>query len=275
MRFGMMLMLGCAAMTVPACSEKAATPAAPTGGASAAATAIAPPPPPAPPAPNAAARKVAEENDLYDFAYAYPAAAAAIPALRDMLDKDLDKQKAELIRDAREGQKDARQSGYPFNAYSASTDWQVVTDLPGWLSMSTILGSYSGGAHPNYVYDTILWDKTANQRRAPADLFTSKAALSKAIRAEFCAALNKQRAQKRGEPVKAGSTAMFEECIDPVDSTVILGSAGKQGFDRIGVLVPPYEAGPYAEGSYEVTLPVNAAVMAAVRPEYRDAFRSR
>lgn len=273
MRFGMILMLSFATLAVPACSEKAATLATPTEAASATAIAVAPPAPPAPPTSNAAARKVVEENDIYDFAYAYPAAAAAIPALRDLLDKDLEKQKTELMRDARDGQKDAKQSGYPFNAYSTSTDWQVVTDLPGWLSMSTILGSYTGGAHPNYVFDTILWDKAVNRRQAPIDLFTSKAALSKAIRADFCAALNKQRAQKRGEPVPAGSTEMFEECIDPVDSTVILGSADKQGFDRIGVLVPPYEAGPYAEGSYEVTLPVTAAVLAVVKPEYRNAFR--
>jgi hypothetical protein len=37
-------------------------------------------------------------------------------------------------------------------------------------------------------------------------------------------------------------------------------------------LVPPYEAGPYAEGAYEVTLPVSAAVVAAVKGEYRPSF---
>ena len=70
----------------------------------------------------------------------------------------------------------------------------------------------------------------------------------------------------------AGSTEIFDECIDPVKSTVILGSSNKQTFDRIGILVAPYEAGPYAEGDYEVTLPVTQAVLAAVKPEYRAAF---
>lgn len=65
---------------------------------------------------------------------------------------------------------------------------------------------------------------------------------------------------------------MFDACIDPVDSTVILGSADKQHFTRIGVLVDPYEAGPYVEGNYEVTVPVTAAVLKAVKPEYRAAF---
>jgi hypothetical protein len=84
--------------------------------------------------------------------------------------------------------------------------------------------------------------------------------------------LDRERAKKRGEPVKPGSTDEFDKCIDPVENTVILGSSNRQAFDRIGVLVGPYAAGPYAEGDYEVTLPVTAAVLAAVKPEYRNAF---
>jgi hypothetical protein len=117
-----------------------------------------------------------------------------------------------------------------------------------------------------------VWDRKADQRRDPLDLFTSKEALSRAIRQPFCAALNRERAKKRGEPVKPGSTDEFDQCIDPVASTVILGSTNRQAFDRIGVLVGPYEAGPYVEGDYEVTLPVTDAVLGAVKPEYRAAF---
>ena len=54
--------------------------------------------------------------------------------------------------------------------------------------------------------------------------------------------------------------------------TLILGSRNHKTFDRIGFLIAPYEAGPYAEGSYEVTLPVTPAVLAAVKPEWRGAF---
>ena len=35
-------------------------------------------------------------------------------------------------------------------------------------------------------------------------------------------------------------------------------------FDRIGILIGPYVAGPYAEGSYEFTFPVDSAVIDAV-----------
>ncbi len=218
------------------------------------------------------ARSVKVENPLVDFEYGYPASAAAIPALRAILEKDIVRQKAQVMADARSDQLEAKKASFPFHAHSLSYDWKVVTDLPRWLSLSTLVATYTGGAHPNYVFDTLLWDKTAHVRRDPLDLFVSKAALSHAIRKDFCVALDKERAKKRGEPKKAGSTDEFDACIDPAAETVILGSRGRTGFDRVGILVPPYEAGPYAEGDYEVTLPVTPAVIAAVKPQYRAAF---
>lgn len=262
-----------AATALAACSGKAPAPE-PTGSASAQPSA--PAAPAAPPASAAEARKVSEASSLYEFDYAYPREAAAIPALKDWLDKDLDAAKASLIADAREGRKEAKDGGFPYNAYSASKDWQVVTDLPGWLSLSTIVGSYTGGAHPNYVFDTVLWDKAANVRRQPLDLFTSKAAFKAAILKPFCAGLDKERIKKRGS-VDYGTEWEddmndFVKCVDPLEQVVILGSKGRKGFDRVGFLIAPYNAGPYAEGDYEVTVPVTPAVLAAVKPEFRTAF---
>jgi hypothetical protein len=198
--------------------------------------------------------------------------AAAIPALKAQLDADLAKQRDELIAEAKEGKADAKEGGFPYNPHSRMMDWKVVTDLPHWLSMSTIVSTFEGGAHPNYVYDAMLWDKAANVQRDALDLFTAKKALSAAIGKAFCDAIDRQRTKKRGEPIVRNSGDMFTNCLDPVDYTVILGSAGHQGFDRIGILVPPYEAGPYVEGSYEVTLPITGQVLALVKPEYRASF---
>ena len=41
---------------------------------------------------------------------------------------------------------------------------------------------------------------------------------------------------------------------------------------RIGFLIAPYIAGPYVEGSYDVTLPVTPALLAKVKPGFRDSF---
>jgi len=222
--------------------------------------------------PAGGARAVEEETELYNFDYSYPAQAGAIPALKAILDADVAEKRGALATEAREGRDEAKKAGFDFNKHDRSVGWQVVADLPAWLSLSAGSGGFSGGAHPYHSYDAMVWDKTANARRKASDLFVSPQALTRAIRADFCREIDKQRAEKRGEPVVRDSTGLFDDCIDPLKSTVILGSSNKRTFDRIGVLVGPYEAGPYAEGDYEVTLPVTQAVLAAVRPEYRAAF---
>jgi hypothetical protein len=220
----------------------------------------------------ASADEIHVKTDAYEFTYSYPAAAARIPALKARLDKAAARQQAEIAAQAREGRAAAKQNSFPFNPYNSSTGWQVVADLPAWLSLSGTSGDYTGGAHPNHGPTALLWDKTRNREVKAADLFASKAALSAAIRAPFCAALNRERAEKRGKPIDPKSKDEFDACLDPVDEVVILGSADHAHFTRIGVLMGPYAAGPYVEGDYDVTLPVTQAVLSAVRPEYRDAF---
>ena len=217
-------------------------------------------------------RTVKVENNFFTFSYAYPAAAGAIPALKAWFDADADRQQAELAGEAREAEADAKQNGYPWHSYDLEWDWQVVTELPDWLSLSGTVYSYEGGAHPNHGFDALLWDKRADNRVDALSLFVSKQALAKALTEPFCAELDRQRAAKRGEPVDRDSGDEFSRCNDPTDSAVILGSADRQHFTRIGILIGPYEAGPYVEGDYEVTLPVTAAVLQAVKPEYRRFF---
>ncbi len=245
-------------------------------GASTAATAVAAAPSATPVAtvpPVASAREVKVENDLYSFTYAWPAAASAIPALAAVLEADLKAQQGELAREAAEDRKAREGQDFPYHQHMRSISWQVVTQIPGWLSLSSHGAGYSGGAHGITWFESLLWDTAANHEREVTDLFTSSRSLSAAIRTPFCAALDRERAKRRGAPVNRASGDTFDECIDPVKSTVILGSSDRRQFDRIGVLVGPYEAGPYAEGEYEVTVPVTAAVIAAVRPEYRAAFK--
>lgn len=212
------------------------------------------------------------ENPRYSFAYAYPAAAAGIPALRAELDNDLAKARGELASNAREGQSMAKQEGFDFNPYEQSTRWTVVTELPGWLSLKRDSYEFTGGAHGNSGTGALLWDKGANQRREPLSLFVSKAAFDAALRGAFCNALDKERAERRGEPVDRTSGDGFDECLAPSSVTVLLGSSNRQQFNRIGFIADPYAAGPYAEGSYEVTLAVTPALLKAVKPEYRALF---
>jgi hypothetical protein len=251
---------------VAACGKEEPAPA-PTASDAAVATAPASEAPPP-----AEAVNIKTQNPRYSFAYAYPAAAAGIPALKAQLDNEMAKARAELASIAKEGESAAKAEDFEFNPFDQSTKWTVVTDLPGWLSLKRDYYEFTGGAHGNYGTGALLWDKAAGQARDVMTLFVSKAAFDAALRPAFCNALDKQRAERRGAPVDRTSGDSFDDCLAPSDVTVLLGSSNKQQFNRIGLIADPYAAGPYAEGSYEVTLPVTPALLKAVKPEYRAAF---
>lgn len=217
-------------------------------------------------------RDVEVKNDVYDFSYSYSAKAAAIPELKALLDKRLDAARAELETSAKADQIEAKKNDYPYRAHSSGATWQVVTDLPRWLSLSAEMYDYSGGAHGMTFFDGLLWDREQNLSRNPSDLFISKAALSSVLREPFCAALDKERAKRRGAPVNRASGDQFDECIDPAEHTIILGSSNGRTFDRIGVLVEPYAAGAYAEGTFDITLPVTQSILGSVKPAYKAEF---
>ena len=220
------------------------------------------------------ASAVKESSDLFEFDYSYPAAAGRIPALKAWLDTERTKARGQLIEDATAGRAEAKDSGFEYHAYASGRAWDKVTETPRFLSLSAQIYDYTGGAHPNHGYDSLLFDKQAGARLAPLALFASNAAFDAVIQKPFCALLDKERSKRRGEPV-VRDQGMFDDCIKPSEQTVILGSSNGRTFDKVGVLVGPYAAGSYAEGDYEVTLPVTAALLKAVKAEYRGAFSVR
>jgi hypothetical protein len=146
-----------------------------------------------------------------------------------------------------------------------------VADLPRYLSLSSNIATYTGGAHGNYGRSALVWDREAGKSLDPKDMF-DLAALEQATATVRCRLLNAERAERRGEPVPADSSEWSEDCPDMDSIILFVGSSNRRAFDRLGFYYGPYVAGSYAEGEYEVDLPVNAAILAAVKPEYRGAF---
>lgn len=263
---------GLLALILTACTPEKGEPTPHTGKAADKTDTVAEQAAPPPTAKPAHAREVEEKTDDYTFRFSYPAAAAQIPALKAELDTELEKSRGDLINDTAQFRKEAAQEGFPFRPYDQVTEWAVVTDLPDWLSLSTEVYAYTGGAHGNTGYGGLLWDKKANVRREALSLFSSAPALEKAVQPALCDALDRERSKRREEKVVRNQDDWMTACIGLKETQVILGSAGRKAFDRIGFLIGPYAAGPYAEGSYEITLPVTPAILATVKPEYKGSF---
>jgi hypothetical protein len=205
-----------------------------------------------------------------EFAYNWPAEVSVVPALSERFtaerDKLLAEQKTEWADSLREFAAD--DCGACTNRSFEKT-WEVVADLPRFLSLSASFYVYSGGAHGNGAFDALVWDREAKAAFDPKAMFRSEAALQEALGETWCKALKTERMKRLGADYS--EDGIFT-CPPIADLTVIVGSSNKQSFNRIGLLAAPYVAGSYAEGTYEVTLPVTPAVLAAVKPEYKAAF---
>jgi hypothetical protein len=232
-----------------------------------------PPAPPAPPAPapgkEAFTDKAAQGEAEREFAYSWPAEVSAVPPLIARFTAERDR----LLADQKADWEGALKE-FTFEdcagcvMRSFEKEWEVVADLPRFLSLSATFYEYSGGAHGNGAFDALVWDREAKAGFDPKDMFRPEA-LQDALGAAWCKALKRQRMGRLGESY---SDDGFFQCPPIADLTVLVGSSDGRAFNRIGLLAAPYVAGSYAEGAYEVTLPVTPAVIAAVKPEYKAAF---
>ena len=134
--------------------------------------------------------------------------------------------------------------------------------------------AYSGGAHGMPIVTALFWDKAKKQRLATGAIFEMPALIA-GIKDRFCKALDDERGKRRGAPVKAedpDELPDFVQCVDIAKQTILPVSLNGKALDTLRIVIMPYEAGPYAEGIYEIDLPVDAAIRKAVKPAYVAAF---
>lgn len=210
-------------------------------------------------------------GDTRAFAYSWPAAASAIPALAERLQAERDEQLAEQKDEWQSALADSPPDCVSCRNRGFEKKWLVVADLPDWLSLSAELYAYTGGAHGTYGKSSLVWDKSAGRGMAGIELFNSPVDLEQALGAKLCTALNEARAKRRGGPVEQDGE-WPNDCPGLDEASILVGSSNGKTFDRIAVYFGPYVAGPYAEGDYELDFPVTASIIDAVKPEYADAF---
>ncbi|HWJ71240.1 MAG TPA: DUF4163 domain-containing protein [Sphingobium sp.] len=229
-----------------------------------------------PPTQSAPANAVAirEKAGEIQFDYSWPQAAADIPALDSWLRGNGEQLRKQTMDGGRRDEAEAKKAGYPFRGNTYQEDWSIEADVPSLLVMQSLGYAFTGGAHGMPIVTTLLWDK-ASGKRLPTSALLDMAVLDRGLKDRFCTALDAERAKRRGEPVKSGDPnqlAEFVQCVDLAKQTVLPVSLKGQALDTIRVVIMPYEAGPYSEGIYQLDLPVDAAVLQAVRPAYKDAF---
>jgi hypothetical protein len=231
-----------------------------------------PSPSPAAAAQAASARLVEEKDELVEFTYGWSAEAAAVPEIVARFEADLAEQRAESRKMAQEDRA-AREDGTSFHGHYFSKSWGTAGRTPQLLSLVADIGTFTGGAHGNAVFEGLIWDKATRRAIEPSDLFADPAAAWRLVQPVYCRALDTQRAEKRQESLPLQGDGWMVECPTLADQVVAPVDVDGDGrFERLRVLLAPYNAGPYAEGSYEVDVPVTEAIKALVKGDYAGNF---
>lgn len=121
--------------------------------------------------------------------------------------------------------------------------------------------SYSGGAHPNTVIDTILWDADAKKRISIRPFFKETAddgptlrALAKEIRAAL-AVEKKARDMPVDDPDKDTWLASVKPKLLEIGAVALAPSTEAGKSSGLISYFSPYAVGAYVEGSYTAFVP--------------------
>jgi hypothetical protein len=221
---------------------------------------------------NAKPFKTELKSKFLDFEYGWSSEANAIPALVSRFTADMKKQRASLTAQAQKDAANRKGQGYPFNAYQQVTSITTEGETPRLLSLRNDTYQFTGGAHGNSGTKTILWDRQLNKQIDFNALFRTGSGYLTTLRGPYCKALDAERKKRRQGEQLGGE---FDQCPAFSELTLMPADPKKRGrFNQVLIIADPYVAGPYVEGSYDITLPVNAALMAKLKPEYRASFGS-
>lgn len=224
-------------------------------------------------APTPRAVEIERDSATLGFNYAWPAEAAAIPALDRRFRAATEKAWREARETVIDEQKLTREQERPFNPQSFAMSWSTAGQSKRLLSLQSALFIFTGGAHPNSDYGAMLWDRATGREITVGSLFATTGGLTGATRTAYCAALDAERLKRR-EGVELGGE--FDECPNYADLAISPADRDKDDrFDTLDFVASPYTAGPYVEGEYEISLPVSAALIRSLKPPFRASFEAQ
>jgi len=218
--------------------------------------------------------KIERKTPALDYSYQWPEQAAAIPALNAWLQADSNKLFRQSLADAQKDMRAAKQDKFPFHQHEIQKSWESAGQSSRLLSLDGSIYGFTGGAHGNGGSLGLLWDRARNAKIEIPQLLLPGMSWTGAIRQPFCVLLDRERAKRREKPVKKDD--MFGNCPEYKELTVIIVDKNGNGrFDHIQAIADAYVAGPYVEGPYEIDLPITAAMIARLKPEFRSSFEAQ
>ena len=204
-----------------------------------------------------------ERTALLEFRYDWPAEAEAVPALRAALRRRLDRAHAEALAAARDSRASAREAQVVFHTELYDERWSLEASNERFLSLTADLHTDNNGAHPNRAFDALIWDR-ARGRATSARALLGPAVLGR-LSPAYCSRLAAMVAAHGGVPPS--------RCPPLAEQVLAFSDQDHDGrFDTLHILVPPYVAASYADGSFVVDVPLGRGDLDGLAPADRAAF---
>jgi hypothetical protein len=217
---------------------------------------------------------IESKSPALDFHYEWSVEAAAVPTLNARFQADALRRQREALKGGEEEIALRRRMGSEPIGHMLAVGWSTAGRSSRLLSLEQAITAYTAGAHSNSGTSSLLWD-LARDREIGLDAVLQRPGWwNGAVRQPFCTLLDRERAKRRNEPSRPGEWP--NQCPELKELTLTLQDEdGNRRFDHVRITADPYVAGAYAEGEYVISLPLTAAMIARVRPEYRSSFEPR
>lgn len=191
------------------------------------------------------------------------------PALHETLYSESETELKAFVENATKTRADLKSEGFDSPPYFRTTVWHLSGESPQLASFYAEHMEFSGGAHGNMNFQTILWNKTDNQPLDSAALFVPNADF-KAVDSYLCTQIEVERSRRNETPTRQNPSGF--PCPKLLESRIILiPSTTPEKFGAVEALYAPYDVGPYAEGAYQIRIPQNL-LREVIAPDYRANF---
>ena len=255
-------------LSTSACQRQGSAPASPSRPAAATAAAT-------PTAPTL--QDVVERDPRYMIGISYPAIVNRYPGLAAELKRYANGARSELMQ-AVAGMGGGKSTA-PYDLSLAFTPLVVTPQL---VAIAAEGSSYTGGAHGNPLVARFVWLPQADRRLTVLDLVPDRAAwtdISGRVREQLHTALSQRvdadalPAAER-EDVLRGAGRMIDAGTGPDPANFAQFEPVLAPDGRIAALrfvFPPYQVGPYADGTQTVDVPADV-LLPKIAPAYRHLF---
>jgi len=191
------------------------------------------------------------------------------PALHETLYSESEAELKAFVATAIQTRADLQKEGFDSPPYFRSSVWHLSAENTQLASFYAEHTEFTGGAHGNMNFQTILWNKADNQPLDTAALFVPNADF-KAIDAYLCTQVEVERSRRTETPTRQSDTGFT--CPRLSESRLILiPSTLPDRFGAVEALYAPYDVAPYAEGPYRIRIPQNL-LRGVIAPDYRQNF---